>query len=478
MEMAAILNVFLLSLFVLKTVTYTQLVNSNTIAVSSSTYPSYVASRTVDGNTDQNHTSCSHTDARSYITEAWLRIDLGTVYSVKSVKLWYRGDRGSAYYNTLRLRGYSLRVSNDTTVPPPESSCYNDPGNVTLPTIVEEDCETTAQYIWIYQSNISHFSDPCPILAICEVQVFGCETGHYGEDCAKKCDHCKNNATCGIQNGECDDNGCASPGYQPPLCKECYTGYYGEDCSKKCDHCKNNTSCEKQYGECEILGCAYSGYQPPLCKGCILGMYGLHCEKNCSRYCRFVDCDRKTGTCLDGCKSGYIGSFCNQTCLNGKYGPNCREICGHCYNNSDCYHGNGTCLEGCDPGYWNHECKTPCSNGRYGQNCQYTCSGNCVNGEACDKTNGSCRLCVDGFQGSKCDRDIRQSPTDLTEEMDIDHLKMERMMLQNQKTEKEIKRLEAETEVLRVRKNVLLRLHGILSELSDVVVQLLNDSKI
>lgn len=51
-------------------------------------------------------------------------------------------------------------------------------------------------------------------------------------------------------------------------------------------------------------------------------------------------------------------------------------------------------------------------------------------------------------------------------------------MLENQKTEKEIKRLEAETEVLRVRKNVLLRLQGILSELSEVVVQLLNDSKI
>ncbi|XP_065938298.1 uncharacterized protein [Magallana gigas] len=430
MKMAAILNVFLLSLFVSRTVTYNQLVNSNTIAVSSTTFPSYVASRTVDGNTDQNVTSCSHTGVRSSITEAWLRIDLGTVYSVKSVKLWYRGDRGSPYMNTARLRGYSLRVSNDTSVPPIESSFYNDPGIVTLPTIVEEDCERTARYIWIYQSNKPNY-DPCPLLEICEVQVFGCDSGHYGENCSSNCDHCKNNATCGIQNGECDNNGCAGPGYQPPLCK-----------------------------------------------GCIPGMYGVHCEKNCSRYCRFINCDRKTGACFDGCKNGYIGSFCNQTCPFGKYGPNCGEICGHCYNNTVCNHGNGTCLEGCEAGYWNHNCKTLCSDGRYGQNCQYTCSGNCVNGEACEKTNGSCRSCVDGFQGSKCDRDIRQSPTDLKKKMDIDHLKMERMMLENQKTEKEIKRLEAETEVLRVRKNVLLRLQGILSELSEVVFQLLNDSKI
>ncbi|XP_065941041.1 uncharacterized protein [Magallana gigas] len=426
-------------------------------------------SRAVDGNTNQDKPRCFHSDDRRGITEAWLRIDLGGVYSVRSVKFWYRDDR-----KPTRLRGYSLRVSNDTNVPPVES-CYADLGNVILPTIVEEDCERTARYIWIYQSNKS-YHDLCPVLEICEIQVYGCETVHYGENCSSNCNHCQNTATCGITNGECDDNGCASPVYQPPLCKECKTGYYGEDCSKKCDHCKNNASCTLQSEECDALGCAYSGHQPPSC--CIPGMYGLHCEKNCSRHCRFINCDRKTGSCFDGCKNGYIGSFCNQTCPLGKYGPNCGEICGHCYNNTVCNHGNGTCLEGCKAGYWNHNCKTLCSDGRYGQNCQYTCSGNCVNGEACDKVNGSCRSCVDGFQGSKCDRDIRKSPTDLKKEMDIDHLKVKKMMLENQKTEKEIKRLEVETEVLRVRKNVLLRLQGILSELFEVVVQLLNDSNI
>lgn len=101
-----------------------------------------------------------------------------------------------------------------------------------------------------------------------------------------------------------------------------------------------------------------------------------------------------------------------------------------------------------------------------------------MNGETCDKTNGSCRSCIDGFQGSKCDRDISRSPTGLEKKMDLNDLKMEKMMLENEKTQKEIQRLKAETEVLRVRKNVLLRLQGILSDLSEVVVQLLNDSKI
>lgn len=74
--------------------------------------------------------------------------------------------------NTVRLRGYSLRVSNYTTVPLPKSSCYTDSGNVTLPTIIEKDCERTARYLWIYQSNI-HGYDQCPILEICEIKIFG-----------------------------------------------------------------------------------------------------------------------------------------------------------------------------------------------------------------------------------------------------------------------------------------------------------------
>lgn len=51
-------------------------------------------------------------------------------------------------------------------------------------------------------------------------------------------------------------------------------------------------------------------------------------------------------------------------------------------------------------------------------------------------------------------------------------------MLENEKIKKEIQRLEAKTEVLRVKKNVLLWLQGLFSEISEVVVQLLNDSKV
>lgn len=69
-----------------------QLVPPKTIAVGSSTYGNYVASLAVDGNTDQDVSRCFHSNDSRGIKEAWLRIDLGGVYSVRSVKFWYRDD--------------------------------------------------------------------------------------------------------------------------------------------------------------------------------------------------------------------------------------------------------------------------------------------------------------------------------------------------------------------------------------------------
>lgn len=54
-------------------------------------YP-YWPNRTVDGNFSQDIRACLHTAVSSGITEAWLRIDLLTLRSVKYVKFWYRND--------------------------------------------------------------------------------------------------------------------------------------------------------------------------------------------------------------------------------------------------------------------------------------------------------------------------------------------------------------------------------------------------
>lgn len=53
-------------------------------------YP-YWPNRTVDGNLSQNIRACLHT-AVSGVAEAWLRIDLQTMKSIKFVIFWYRND--------------------------------------------------------------------------------------------------------------------------------------------------------------------------------------------------------------------------------------------------------------------------------------------------------------------------------------------------------------------------------------------------
>ena len=78
---------------------------------------------------------------------------------------------GKGDTDTKRLPGYSIRVSNDTNIPIIGSICYQDPGNNKLDNILQNDCERTAQYVWIYQNNT--ILGPCPMLEICEVQVLG-----------------------------------------------------------------------------------------------------------------------------------------------------------------------------------------------------------------------------------------------------------------------------------------------------------------
>ena len=79
-----------------------QLVQENiTEAVSSTTHARHRASFAVDGDFSQKIEICSHTAIRQDIREAWLRIDLRDIYSIKSVKFWYRDD---SKYNHVNIQ--------------------------------------------------------------------------------------------------------------------------------------------------------------------------------------------------------------------------------------------------------------------------------------------------------------------------------------------------------------------------------------
>ena len=49
--------------------------------------------------------------------------------------------------------------------------------------------------------------------------------------------------------------------------------------------------------------------------------------------------------------------FPKLVCENGTYGHDCDYTCGHCRDDEHCYHTNGTCLNGCKSGYIGHLCK-------------------------------------------------------------------------------------------------------------------------
>ncbi|XP_062620883.1 uncharacterized protein LOC134282491 [Saccostrea cucullata] len=201
---------------------YDQLVNAaSTIVSSSSTYNygSYTGSadKTIDGNLDQVYTNCMHTvGGRS---EAWLQIDLGGLFNLKSVKIWYRQDinRGKDQ-NTKRLKGFSILASYEPVLKPYTSivdkryQCYKDPGNVTLDTELELNCTRLARYVTIYNDQKNDGNGV--FLEICEVEIYGCPRRRYGENCTR-CDTC--NAECDV-TGRCDTLGCKE-GYHPPFCK-------------------------------------------------------------------------------------------------------------------------------------------------------------------------------------------------------------------------------------------------------------------
>lgn len=49
-----------------------------------------------------------------------------------------------------------------------------------------------------------------------------------------------------------------------------------------------------------------------ICIECLLGYFGVSCREECKGYCINNElCNYVIGMCLNGCKDGFIGIFCN-----------------------------------------------------------------------------------------------------------------------------------------------------------------------
>ncbi|XP_062590339.1 multiple epidermal growth factor-like domains protein 10 [Saccostrea cucullata] len=379
----------------------------------SSVFESWNAALANDGITTQtDYKRCSHT--AHGLPKAWLQVDLKDYFSLKSVKIYYRDESNWPPY---RFRQFYLDVSNssaDVTSTSQRIRCYKDETEEpdVPPAFIDISCRHTARYIIVGTSYDAPEDNPIKgsILEICEIEVYGCGIGKFGELC-KNC-QC---STCSIINGSCPvacsdncrDTTCNQfSGYCTYGCKELY---YGPKCEHPCSLQCNPKNCDRISGACSA------------CKN---GYYSSYCNQTCSPYCKYNICDFHTGECHHGCKSNWTGDFCNK-CNDSHFGRNCSEKCsinckGQLCNNVTRACTNGcetgffkeTCNEHCNPGCYNGcnrvtgYCDNGCVDGKFGTHCHENCGSGCLS-KRCARINGNCS-CANGWKGDTC-TDLKSS---------------------------------------------------------------------
>ncbi|XP_062567919.1 multiple epidermal growth factor-like domains protein 6 [Saccostrea cucullata] len=372
----------------------------------SSMHVSLYAKLANDGITEQGeYKLCSHT--ASGFSTAWLQVDLQEIYSLKSVKIYYRNQTDWPPY---RFRQFYLDVSNSSanvTSTAQRTRCYKDKTiePYVPPALIDIPCLHTARYI-IVETTYDAPEDYQigAILEICEIEVNGCSVGKFGEFC----ENCQC-TTCSIIDGTCPvacsdncRNRTCSPlsGYCVNGCKELY---YGPKCEHQCSSLCNPQSCDRDSGACSA------------CKN---GSYGPYCNKTCSPFCRFNVCDSNTGDCHHGCKSNWTGDFCNK-CTDSHFGHNCSERCNINCKDRLCNNITGSCTQGCETGFFketcNENCNPDCFNGcnrltgycdngcvegKFGKECHDNCGSGCLS-KSCARINGNC-TCANGWNEDKC----------------------------------------------------------------------------
>ncbi|XP_067676797.1 multiple epidermal growth factor-like domains protein 11 isoform X2 [Haliotis asinina] len=225
---------------------------------------------------------CSHTD-RGDMRPYW-KVFLGasTNHTLLHMRLYLR--------ETWRGRNNGMKIFVGDQI------CYSWPANREPPPIANVTCRCP-----LIGSTVT-IRTPRQYLTLCEVEIFVCSDGWFGDDCDKQC-HCAD--VCDKITGRCPST-CDS-GFSGSTCQtreSCDDGLFGNQCQNKCGQCKSNLPCNKVSGNCE-----------------------------------------------DGCSPGFEGPYCVDECLDGMYGSNCTSRCGHCKDHKFCNKINGVCAEGCANNY-------------------------------------------------------------------------------------------------------------------------------
>ncbi|XP_071097868.1 uncharacterized protein [Haliotis cracherodii] len=352
----------------------------------------YNASLAVDGNSDTNFIakSCSHTNGSE--TASWhVILDTKLIFNISRIRIYLRDDV------------FDKSHSNDMDVIVSGQLCqhFERSSYVTGATLKENPLDVTCSPP-IRGRNVT-IAMYAPFLSLCEVQVFVCGDGWFGNDCEHQCQCRDSSEVCDKQSGYCS-SGCAVGRYGDG-CLVCSDGWFGNDCEHQCQCRDSSEVCDKQSGYCSS-GCAVGRYGDGCQSICHDSWFGTNCTKKCK--CNNITevCDKANGNCRSGCLAGKRGSGCQDDCASGQYGFNCSFACGHCNDVASCRKDDGNCTSGCEDGYSPPFCKD-CENGRFGGNCTEHC--HCRNkSEICEKTSGSCGSgCIEGKQGEGCQEECQ-----------------------------------------------------------------------
>ncbi|KAL8621344.1 hypothetical protein ACOMHN_053365 [Nucella lapillus] len=212
----------------------------------------------INGNVSTIYTpgNCIHTLFND--SAPFWSVVLDKMYTILFITVYGRTDGK----NTLdRTKGVEVKIDNRKVFKFP-----NDQGksiNKTTTIVGPFRSERTLQPVPGRTVTLSKEKGIDIFLNICEVQIWVCGQGRYGENCTDRCGKCARGSTCDFHSGNCSA-GCKD-GWLKPLCKVCREGRYGKRCKDHCGKCAGGSPCEASNGRCPD-GCQ-QGLKEPLCKG-------------------------------------------------------------------------------------------------------------------------------------------------------------------------------------------------------------------
>nr|XP_022311454.1 multiple epidermal growth factor-like domains protein 10 isoform X3 [Crassostrea virginica] len=222
-----------------------------------------------DNAVDRNRATCTRTNQiglNSPVERVWWKVDLGEVYNVNSIDIFFKNYNGYEMRQQSRFAGFSLFISKTGNMEN-SSVCYID-GPILPPLNLTIFCNAYGRYVIFYNERLIEVSYPVEydvsfaLTELCEVNVYGCNiAGVYGNECNIPCPNTCKEKTCNVRNGRC---------------LSCKPGWYGSYCLREC-----------------------------------VRSYGENCKLPCSPHCSQQKCHRFNGTCLTNCTDGFYGEKCD-----------------------------------------------------------------------------------------------------------------------------------------------------------------------